>query len=104
MSRRETRCRNRGIVTAIALLLILKSEGAHAGAEEAHVTIGDPAALSGLSGWVSRAVRDARAKLGAPDYRRILSDYRDSIGRTLLAENPPSSQAITARVISRCGR
>jgi hypothetical protein len=179
MSRPETWCRSR-IVTAVVLLLMLKSEGALAGAEEPRVTVGDPAALSGLHAIVSRAILDARAKLAGAECSQIFSEFRDAEGRTLkenldasgrsgvdyldwlafydgagrarcaeratlastspgsrvvfvcsaqfverqhrdpglaaaliiheelhslgLAENPPTSQAITAQVIARCGR
>jgi hypothetical protein len=159
---------------------MLKAEGALSGAEVPRVEVGAPGALSGLNELVSRAVRDARAKLSESACSLIFSDFRDSQGRTLqenldssgrtgaaylewltfydgfgktrcadrgtlastspgsrvvyvcspqfsekqhrepglaaalviheelhslgLGENPPSSQAITAQVIARCGR
>jgi hypothetical protein len=180
MSGRDARSRNRRIVPIVTLLLTLKAGGSLSGAEVPRVEVGDPAALSGLNALVSRAVRDARSKLGGFPCSLIFSDYRDSTGRTLqenldalgrtgvgylewlnfydgagkarcadrgtlastspgsrvvyvcspqfterqhrdpgfaaalviheelhslgLAENPPSSQAITAQVVSRCGR
>jgi hypothetical protein len=180
MSGRDARSPARRIVPIVTLLLTLKAEGALSGAEVPRVEVGDPAALSGLSELVSRAVRDARSKLAGSACSRIFSDYRDSTGLTLqekldalgrtgqdylewlnfydgagkarcadrgtiastspgsrvvyvcspqfaekqhrepglaaalviheelhslgLSENPPSSQAITAQVISRCGR
>jgi hypothetical protein len=180
MPGRDGRSRTRGIVPILTVLLLLKPERAVSGADIPRVEVGDPAALSGLNEQVSRAVRDARAKLSGSCCALIFSDYRDSSGRTLqenldragrtggdylewlnfyngagkarcadrgtlastspgsrvvylcspqfaekqhrepglaaaliiheelhslgLAENPPSSQAITAQVISRCGR
>jgi hypothetical protein len=180
MPGRDARSRTRKIVSLLALLLTLKAEGALSGTDVPRVEVGDPAALSGLNELVSRAVRDARAKLAESSCALIFSDYRDSSGRTLqenldvtgrtggsylewlnfydgagksrcadrgtlastspgsrvvyvcspqfsekqnrdpgltaalviheelhslgLSENPPSSQAITAQVISRCGR
>ena len=180
MSGRDARGRNGGIVPILALLLFLKPEGALSGADVPRVEVGDPAALSGLNGLLSRAVQDARARLAESPCSLVFSDFRDPQGRKLqenldalgqsgpgylawlnfydgsgrvrcedrgtlastspgsrivyicsqqfaekqhrdpgltaailiheelhslgLAENPPSSQEITARVISRCGR
>jgi hypothetical protein len=180
MSGRDARSRTRRIVPILTLLLTLKAEGALAGADVPRVEVGDPAALSGLNELVSKAVRDARAKLAGNACSLIFTDFRDVRGRTLqenldstsqdggsylewlnfydgagkarcadrgtlassspgsrvvyvcspqfserqhrepglaaaliiheelhslgLAENPPSSQAITAQVIARCGR
>ncbi|HEX9687795.1 MAG TPA: hypothetical protein VGB47_01835 [Thermoanaerobaculia bacterium] len=180
MSGRDARTHTRRIVSTLTLLLMLKAEGALSGAEVPRVEVGDPAALSGLNELVSRAVRDARAKLSEAGCSLVFGDFRDARGRTLqenldssgrtgaaylewltfydgfgktrceergtlastspgsrvvyicspqfmerqrrdpgltaaliiheelhslgLGENPPSSQAITAQVIARCGR
>jgi hypothetical protein len=83
MSGRDARSRTRRIVPVLTLLLTLKAEGALSGADAPRVEVGDPAALSGLNELVSRAVRDARAKLSGSSCALIFSDYRDSTGRTL---------------------